>query len=194
MYLKEALALILQPGMTALGQQVSPPVNIPVTLGYATITVDRPAVFLVREKGEPQFYVGEEAGPYEAVGAPIWQPPNLTEVLLKETIRCELQTDDNMLLLEDMYGTFIATLVGQLSNLDAAGFKLPQFEVGEEMMVPVDAERSRWYYMVPIMVTATTLVHPLEALDPQAPLPSITGITIDTTVTPGQLTRTSVLS
>jgi len=178
--LKAALAAVLQPQMEVLSAAISRPVV--VTLGYPQDAVARPIVALIRKSGQPRFYLGNYAGPFVPEGAPQYTPDHLTEMLFEEQVIMHLEVVDNLMQLELLYTSIIPVLVANSSNFAAAGFANMTFEVGEEMMSPVELDKSRWYYGVPITVTATQQIHDRGIDNPVAPYDPITTITVPVTV------------
>jgi hypothetical protein len=192
--LKAGIASILTGPLAAFGAAMNPPILIPVVGGYAQDVVERPCVSLIRMKGTPTFYVGEEAGPYDYPGGTSLTPTNLTEIIWEEHITVYLETVDSLTLLDNLYAVIIQTIVGQLSNLAAAGWANVTFEAGEETMMPVETaqgKRSRFYYGQPILVTGMILVHPTDPLI--APEPYLPISEIDLTAQPELETLSGVI-
>lgn len=191
--LKVALLELMQPAFAALGTQMNR--QIALTMGYPQDTVNRPIVAVIRKAAQPTFYVGEQGGPFVPPGAPMNTPPGMTEVILEEEIIVHLEVVDNFSELELMYTTLIPLLVGNLANLAAAGFANARFEVGEESMVPVDQGRARWYYGLPVTVSAQQQIHDRDVLIPNPPDGSVSTVTVSVTpqtVSPITVTSTSV--
>ncbi len=185
MSLKQAIAAILASPLQNFGASLPVPLSIPIVLGYAQSVVERPCVSLLRIKGTPKFYVGEEGGPYDYVGGTSLTPKSLTEVLWEEQVVVHIETVDSLTLLDNIYTLVIQTFIGELSNLAAAGWANASMEAGEETMIPVnepEGKRARFYYGQPIIVTAVTQAHSNDPLILPEPLPAITEIDLSTGV------------